>query len=71
VTVERLPIQHPHHPHCPSCERNLPTFDGAAVCVPPPSPDSNVRVIGITLTLHVRCACGMVWDMTKRQGEGR
>lgn len=59
--VTRLPVSHPMYPICPTCTRNMPTFDGATLL-------ANDDMLGIKLlnvTYRIRCSCGSVWDLRK------
>jgi hypothetical protein len=57
--VTRLPTQHRQHPHCPACKTDLPTFDTLSLA----TPLGEFRLLGITF--HVRCKCGLAYDMRK------
>lgn len=59
--VTRLPVQHPRAPHCTGCGAALPTFDGARVSVPLGC--SSVDLVSVTY--HMRCGCGLEWDVKK------
>lgn len=68
AAVARLPVQHPERPHCTACGADLPTFRTAAVSLPAceyPKDKDGPRLLAITITFRVRCACGTVLDLAK------
>jgi hypothetical protein len=63
-TIHRLPVQHPKAPHCPSCGKDLPTFNSAALDLDA-SDIEGFELAQIRITFLVRCGCEQLFELTK------
>jgi hypothetical protein len=58
--VLRIPVQHRQLPHCPTCKRDVDTFNSFLV-----DQVAGTGIILKAITLHVKCSCGQLLDIRK------